>query len=316
MRYFALLIPTLFLAVAAFLTGCDDVDEPYRRPAGSVGASSDTLRTDTLDASAAQNILLEDFTGFRCGNCPAAGRIADELGKDYPGQVHVVKIHATGLASPFGSFFSQDLRTETGDAIASRFAVSAIPTGMINRAELGGKVLHDARSWRSLATDDLEREPEVQLRVHPIFNPEGENGPALDVQFQIDCLKELSPETSVALYVVEDSVVAPQIDYGLDTEIDTVFEFFPHNKTLRGAVNGTFGLPLSQYYGENLADFADENGMFAEGSKLILNVEYLDWNPEWVPKNCKIIAVLHNQGDSGDPEGRVLQVASYKVTTP
>lgn len=314
MRNYALLIPTLFLAVAAFLSGCDDIEEPYRRPAGSVGASADTLRTDTLDASATQNVLLEDFTGFLCGWCPDAGRTADTLAADFPGQVHVIKIHATALATPMTAveMWSKDMRSETGDAIASRYAISAIPVGMVNRADFGGKVLHDAANWRNLVTNELERQPAAQLRVHPLFNPESENGPVLDIQFQIDCLESLSSDASVALYILEDSIIAPQRDY----IIDTVFIEYAHNKTLRGAVNGAFGLPLSQYYRQNLSDFADENGIFPEGSKLILNVQYLDWNPEWVPKNCKIVAVLHNQGASGEPGGRVLQVASHKVITP
>src|SRR5688572_17264194 len=53
----------LFTVIAAVVlfSSCDDVDPPYTQTVSGPTSSGTTRK-----------ILIEDYTGFKCGNCPAA----------------------------------------------------------------------------------------------------------------------------------------------------------------------------------------------------------------------------------------------------
>jgi hypothetical protein len=66
------------LVAALLATGCDVISPPY----------TEESPADTGTAGAfVQKVLLEDYTGFRCGNCPEAHERAQELQARYPGRV-------------------------------------------------------------------------------------------------------------------------------------------------------------------------------------------------------------------------------------
>ncbi|MFN5378805.1 MAG: hypothetical protein ACK5BQ_08575, partial [Ignavibacteria bacterium] len=77
------------------LISCDVVNAPYEK---NPKDPSDTLLKDTSTVitrtGALQNVLLEDYTGQLCGNCPEAAEIADRLYKVNGGRVIVTAIHA------------------------------------------------------------------------------------------------------------------------------------------------------------------------------------------------------------------------------
>ena len=55
-----------------------------------------------------KKILLEDYTGHKCGNCPRAAEKAEELKEIYGDQLIPIAIHAGFFASDFGGNFTTD----------------------------------------------------------------------------------------------------------------------------------------------------------------------------------------------------------------
>src|SRR5688500_18814574 len=81
-----------FIAVLLFIlvfAGCDKVLIP-QQPQNTSVAVNDTFR----------KILIEDFTGHFCQNCPAAAEMVDSLSNAYPGQVIGVGVHIDFFAEP------------------------------------------------------------------------------------------------------------------------------------------------------------------------------------------------------------------------
>ena len=83
----------LFLAALALaaVASCDYIDEPFRNPngGGSTEANGDTvLQTERA-------VLVEDFTGHQCKNCPKASKVLKQLDSLY-GSAKVIglAIHA------------------------------------------------------------------------------------------------------------------------------------------------------------------------------------------------------------------------------
>jgi thiol-disulfide isomerase/thioredoxin len=87
--------------IAASMFSCDKIEPPYRQ--GGV-------------VTAERKVLLEDYTGSRCVNCPSAARIAHDLKQVYGENLIVLGIHTGFFAFPFPPQFPLDLRTPAGEA--------------------------------------------------------------------------------------------------------------------------------------------------------------------------------------------------------
>lgn len=91
-------------------------------------------QTDTLVSKTPQNraVLLEEYTGVKCSNCPDGHRIANQLAERHPGRFYAVNIHTSSYAEPYGAG-EPDFRTTYGDELAQNAGVDALPSGVINR---------------------------------------------------------------------------------------------------------------------------------------------------------------------------------------
>ncbi len=83
-----------------------------------------------------KNILIEDFTGIYCGNCPDAHVVINEMMKVQGDKIYPIAIHAgyyaaAGLGDP-------DFRTPEGDSLDIYFQPDGYPNGMINRTNFDG----------------------------------------------------------------------------------------------------------------------------------------------------------------------------------
>ena len=83
-----------------------------------------------------RNLVLEEFTGIHCGNCPGGEQKAAELAETYPGRVVIIAIHEGYYAIPNGN--EPDFRTKWGTAILNSAAVTGFPSASINRMRFPG----------------------------------------------------------------------------------------------------------------------------------------------------------------------------------
>src|ERR1043165_4143799 len=108
-------IPFVAFAILAtgFFSCCQEVG-PYINLSGNHG--SDTL--GYVDSSQQKNVLIENFTGASCPNCPQGREIIDALLTDNPGRIVVVEVHEGALS---GKVFPSDpnLVVPDGDSLAA-----------------------------------------------------------------------------------------------------------------------------------------------------------------------------------------------------
>lgn len=82
----------------------------------------------------ARCVLLEDYTGVRCVNCPDAAAEIKQLQAAYPNNLVVVGIYPmepNGLTLPYPG--DMDLRTDAAQTYAKAFQIEEFPKGMVNR---------------------------------------------------------------------------------------------------------------------------------------------------------------------------------------
>lgn len=206
----------LGLAVVA-LTSCDAVSE-------------DDRYIEMEPVKAQRVVLLEEFTGQNCPNCPTAHRTIEALQEQYGDAVIPVSIHAGGFAYPEGEFgeYFQTFKTPEGDQYAEMWGVQSYPSGIVDRTS--GVRLHT--DWPTLVYNELQRPTPLSLTASA-FLKDGE------IEITATLLSTQDLQGKFQLWVLEDSIVSVQTD-GKNVLTDYV-----HNNVYRASVNGVGGETVS-----------------------------------------------------------------------
>lgn len=256
-------------ALMLFMMGCDKID-------------IDNTHKPYTPTSGGKTVLIKDFTGARCVNCPAAAEVAHELqhqlGED---RVFIMSVHAGFLAQPMGSF--PDFTTEEGTAWYNNnssnplFAVDhvALTEGnTLNESQLDTPV-SDALSEPQLFDISVENEYDAstrQLKVNNTFNVTGEG----DAKYY------------ATVCLLEDSIVGRQVVPG---GVDTAYVF---RNVFRGTLNGADGELVS-----NGSVFVDDT--FTTTCSEVLDEAY---NVD----QCYILTYIYDY-----ESGKIIQTAMKKI---
>lgn len=105
----------IMAAMAVSVAACNDIDSDER-----------FIELPPIEGN--RVVLIEDYTGQGCPNCPKGQRIIKQLEGQYPGKVVAVSIHAGefAISAPRG------LKPDFGDAMSSARGVSIYPSGIID----------------------------------------------------------------------------------------------------------------------------------------------------------------------------------------
>ena len=210
-----------------------------------------------------KNVLLENYTGQRCLNCPSANEVINQLQETYGNNIVAVGIHGGPLAF-VGNTKIIGLKTETGDEYYNHWNLEYQPVGLVNRR---GPVNYP--EWAAAVKDELAKPAPLRLE-----------GTALLADNTITIqIKAEGTDGTVAgklqVWLLEDSIKTLQLmpDGSANQE-------YIHNHVFRTAVNGTWGEDFSIKEGE-----ADQKTM----------TQTLE--PNWNKEQLSIVAFVYN--DSG-----------------
>lgn len=233
---------SLFITALLFFGACKEVP-PY---IDFTPKSTDTSLTDTtyvetpVESPQQKNVLIEDFTGASCPNCPKAQRIIDTISMNHPGRIVPVSLHPTGitLTQPHpGSPY--DFRTKAAADIMN-FLGSPIglPTGAINRVHFSGEkdALVSYNKYAGYANDQLAASAPVNLYIENTYVPTTRY---LKIKITMKYTAATTEENFLSVELIESGMVAPQSD---GQTIDTNYV---NNHVLRQMVTPVFGQQLN-----------------------------------------------------------------------
>ena len=212
----------LALVVAAFaLSACDIIEEPYIQG----GGDTPTPGGDTVQV--VKKVLLEDYTGVRCVNCPAAGELALQLQEIYP-QVIVMGVHAGMLAMPNGGY--PDFRTPEGTEWWNFFGFDTNPIGTVNRISRGsGSYGINPAEWGSNVVEELAKAPVIALEIENAYNAENRT---LNATVSGKVLEDQTEDLLLVVCLMEDGITGlQQTPSGVNTE-------YVHRHVFRGTLDG------------------------------------------------------------------------------
>jgi len=224
--------------IAAMLTAsCDKVKNPIEQKNTAVGSTFITKSNSSVSNS--KKILLEDYTGHQCGNCPAAATVAKNLAAQYQGSVVVIAVHA-GFFTKLNAEYPTSYTTTVGNDWdgSSGFGISAAgnPNGMINRKNFPGDgLIQKETKWPTSVSVALQEAFKVKVDVTTNYDPTAR---ALNTDIKAIFKTNYTNNTKVCAVLIEDSIIGPQKDYTKNPDIIHDYEF---EHMLRGAINGSWG---------------------------------------------------------------------------
>lgn len=256
-------ILVLFITVFVFQS-CDKVTEPYTeiQPAGG-----DTNK---------RMVLIEDYTGHKCVNCPAAGILARDLEEIYAGQVLVMAVHATWFATPDQTGeFTADYTTQAGNTWSSHYQIESAPYGLINRRFYSGSHTYLNPKYWGNAVEDFVELPKVAIMS--MNNTYDEATRTLVTKIDTRFLEKISGNVNLTVCILEDSIVSPQKNNDPLVGPVPVIENYVYMDMLRGNV--------SNIWGDALSNSPDVNTTASKTYSFHMN-------ESWVAEHCTVIAYI------------------------
>lgn len=111
-----------------------------------------------------RNVLIEEFTGRKCINCPPGHIVANAIVADYPGRVIPINLHG----GYYSSLDYPNLNTPMCDSIGVAFNPNSFPSALINRVNVTPT---SSNMWRTYAETQLQQTAECNLAGRVAINP-------------------------------------------------------------------------------------------------------------------------------------------------
>jgi hypothetical protein len=258
----------LSIILSAFIYACDDLDRLEDR----------YIPMPHVDVK--RKVLLEEFTGQRCVNCPTAHLVVNDLKQQYGESVIAVGIHATSAFGLSETMNTMGLMNAEGDAYAAYWNAVTLPTGMINRTS----GLLDYDKWAAYVRTELEKEPKLKMHLTAKMDTLTEGVDSL-INITVDYEPIANIDGKIQIWITENEITAPQMS-GSSYILD-----YQHNHVFRAHVNGTWGTDV--YLLANIL----ANQCFTHKIK-----------KHWNRKNLRVVAFVYNETEG------VLQVEECPIS--
>lgn len=256
-------------ALALAFTACDDIKEGDRYEQMEV-------------LSVARTVLLEEYTGQMCVNCPKAHEAIESFEKLYGQNFISVSFHCGGDAfsiaenDPSWEGITVGLRNDESQKYGEQANAYSLPAGKVDRVTS----LKNYDAWAEDIRTELGKETPVNIELAATL---ASDGTTIDIATTIKSSSNVSGK--LQLWVVENGITAMQMLPNGDLDLEYV-----HNNVFRGSVNGMGGEAVNIQSGVH--------GEFQHTAAV------KDW---WKAENLAIVAFVYN-------DGGVLQAARAKVS--
>jgi hypothetical protein len=221
--FFPLVVLFAFTAIS-FLS-CDKIEPPFQVETNTIVVDS----TDSLCAFPAisggsyRKVLVEEYTGHLCGNCPPAGiYLNDTLKPKYEDSIVVISVHAGyfaatcpgGAACPSGApngSFSANFSTAIGEQWYSDFSFTTNPLAMINRVGYPASHKKAKSQWDNTIKSQLLTLSTARIRINNTYD---ESSRKLNTCIETKFLAYMNDTIRMQVVLTEDSIINWQVYYG------------------------------------------------------------------------------------------------------
>jgi hypothetical protein len=246
-----------------------------------------TYVTDDPAPPQQKRVLLEEYTGVRCVNCPAGHEEIHRLDSLYGKQVVALSIHAGDFAVPY-DYSDEDFAIDAGESVHQLVGpASAYPAADIDRFLYSGEsevIVDELSKWSTYFDRQKQKTPPVNLSLQDTFVNQ-----TLKVQATLEYTRAVQDENRLTIAVIENDIEDPQLTPdGVDT-------FYHHEYVMRDI--------LTPYNGVSINPPKEPGRIVKKGFRMSDFSRINDLKNSWV------VGFVHHSGDSLN----VLQAAETKI---
>lgn len=255
----------------------------------------DTTYTEAVPTPQSKVVLVEEYTGVECTNCPAAASILETYAASHPGKMISVGLHSGSLTAPIdkdGIRSKYDFRNDKVKSMMTSYYSEdpSKPASCFDRTKFETYYFSlNKNAWTSYIDQRGSQTPPVNIVVNSAYNEE-KNQAVITVK--VSYTKAIAQKQTMNVWIVEDKIVDAQLYPGT---VDSAYEF--HN-VLRDFLTPSSG-----------ASFLTDVSSKAPGTVYERTFIY-DLDNTWNIANCKIIAFVNNNEQD---DKSVLQAAEANV---
>lgn len=274
--YSAFIFSTLFLSL--LIMGCEEIPPTLNPVDSNPGSGGSTFR----------KILIEEFSGVKCVNCPAGSEAIENLLTIYKDQLIPISIHAGFFAPPYAES-KYDFRTADGNSLLSYLKEPlGYPTAVVNRKLFPNEfdIQLAQNQWAGFIAQEAAQAPEVTLALIKNYNAANRQ---LNIEVNIKTLEPIDgSDIRLSVALTETNISDVQL-----TPTGKVNDY-KHKHVLRDFITNYDGNPIPE----------------AQKDGTIITKSFTYNIPEaWVAENCNVVVFVHLNGDKKD----VLQAEQVKV---
>lgn len=259
-------------------------------------ASVDTTYMANPEAATPRRILIEEFTGVTCTNCPAGHTKIKNMIEANAGRISAIGYQPfnIGQANP-AKETRTDNRTQKGTDLGKSFGgVPYLPCAAFNRVPEGGELLRARTQWDAMLANRLKETSPLNMTMTSAYDSTTRE---LTVTVRVAYTADVSTKHNLTVALTEDHIIDAQEELIAGGQIIT-HEDYDHKHVFRDFLSSVTGEAVLDSMAVKTAGRVYERRFTAK----------LD--PKWNAANCTITAFVHNQ-DGADRA--VLQVVDKSL---
>lgn len=259
------------------LNSCKEVG-PNINLHGNQNSVADTTYIETPVATPQNKIVvIEEFTGVRCPNCPQGHVIINNIKAANPGRVVSLSLHPiNSLGAPY-SFSVQDFRSQKAQTLFDYLGqIGLEPAAGIDRKLFSGQsnILLDKNAWTNYVAQQLSTTPLVNIQLTNTYDSTNSE---LTVVVELHYTQNVSEQNKLTMALTESNVITAQLDGSV---IDT---FYNHKDVMRDFITDIQGDAISTT---------------REAGRVVRKVYKKVLDAAWKPENMKVVAYVHEYENS------------------
>ena len=236
-------------------------------------------------------VLVEDFTGASCTNCPGAASTLESLLEKYPNNLIVIGVHSRFLALPAKSGDPYFWTPESEDIEKFLGAWDGKPEAAFNRRLFPNEKkirIGKPDTWISYLEQELVVAPKVDLNIKVTFDSVTRN---VHIELKTKALTAINNKLHLHVALTESNILADQ------KSLTGILSPYTHNHVLRKLITPTSG--------EKIADQLDLNATIEKSYDFVLPTDAVLWQAD----RCSVIAYVSEDENSK----YILQAAESKI---
>lgn len=269
------LLSLLILFSAIYLTSCKEDGPIILLEEAETPLVDTTYVVDNVPEAEQKVVLMEEFTGVRCTNCPIGHAKVAELYAAHGERFIAIGVHSNFLGAPYEG--NEDFRTESANSLNNALGpVNGKPSAFIDRRVFPSNQTRDIINpdlWTGFVAQQLAATTPLNLDLEIVEINENERL----VRYRTTLTyTENAQAHNLGFAITENNLIAAQLNAG------TVIEDYNHQHVLRKYITPIMGIPLA---------------IDLEMGRVIIKEFELEVPLEWNIDNLELIAFIRASND-------------------